>query len=174
MKNQNLHQIFVEASFVTPVALPKRWQSHYCRCASVSGRQRSLLSLFSGSFAAAHSLTPVPTEKIWKSSGWTNDYYRINLCHSKLLSCYLDSVSPALHLRLQATLLLTFLAQPLLQLLLLLPHALNTSLQLQHSAFALSREVSETSSVPLTLAENLIQKHRNLYLQTEKIKSCNA
>lgn len=174
MKIQNLHQIFVEASFVTPVALPERWQSHYCRCASVSGKQRSLLSLFSGSFAAAHSLTPVPTEKIWKSSGWTNDYYRINLRHSKPLSCYLDSVSPALHLRLQATLLLTFLAQPLLQLLLLLPHALNTSLQLQHSAFALSREVSQTSGVPLTLTENLIQKHRKLCLQTEKIKSFNA
>lgn len=87
----------------------------------------------------------------------------------RLLARHLDSVSSSLHLRLQATFLLTFLAQPPLQLLLLLPHTLNASLQLQHPAFALSREVSETSSVPLTLTEHLMHKHRKLYLQTETV-----
>lgn len=43
---------------------------------------------------------------------------------------YLDSVGSALHLGLQAPFLLAFLAQPALQLLLLLPHGLDTPLQL--------------------------------------------
>lgn len=43
---------------------------------------------------------------------------------------HLDSVSSLLHFILQTTLLLTFLTQSLLQLLLLLPHRLDASLQL--------------------------------------------
>lgn len=49
------------AIFAPPVALPMRWLSRYCHSVSASGRQRSPRSLFSGSFAAAHSLSQVPT-----------------------------------------------------------------------------------------------------------------
>ncbi|TNN87422.1 hypothetical protein EYF80_002139 [Liparis tanakae] len=55
-----------------------------------------------------------------------------------------------------ASFLLTFLSQPALQLLLLLPHALDAALQLQHAALALGRKVGETSCIPLTLTEDLI------------------
>lgn len=71
---------------------------------------------------------------------------------------HLDSVRSPLHLCLQTSFLLTFLSQPPLQLLLLLPHALNASLQLQHTTFALGRKVSEASGISLTLIENLKQK----------------
>lgn len=65
---------------------------------------------------------------------------------------------PPLHLRLQAPLLLTLLAQPLLQLLLLLPHALNAALQLQHPPLALDGKVRQACRVSLTLAEDLWPK----------------
>lgn len=73
----------------------------------------------------------------------------------------LDSVRSPLHLCLQTSFLLTLLAQPLLQLLLLLPHTLNASLQLHHAALALDRKVCQASSVSLTLAENLQRKEKS-------------
>lgn len=73
---------------------------------------------------------------------------------------HLHSVSSSLHLGLQTSLLLTLLSQPLLQLLLLLPHGLDTSLQLQHSTLVLSRQVCQTSRVPLPLTENLKPKKK--------------
>lgn len=76
---------------------------------------------------------------------------------------------PPLHLRLQTSFLLTLLTQPLLQLLLLLPHTLNTALQLQHTPLALDGKVCQAGSVSLTLAENLIHLQKIKNILNEKI-----
>lgn len=80
----------------------------------------------------------------------------------------LHSVSPPLHLRLQTPLLLTLLPQPFLQLLLLLPHTLNTALQLQHTPLALDRKVGQACRVSLPLAEYLRSIRKRIYLQKLK------
>lgn len=62
---------------------------------------------------------------------WLKKYFQnILLPLSRIGLRYLDSVRSSLHLSLQTSFLLTLLAQPPLQLLLLLSHTLNTSLQL--------------------------------------------
>lgn len=73
--------------------------------------------------------------------------------------CYLDSVSSSLHFCLQTSFLLTLLTQASLQLLLLLLHGLNTSLQLQHTTLTLDRKVGQTGCIPLTLTQHLMVEH---------------